>query len=119
MSKSCLITIIIVAFCVSAAESCYAAPGVYTGWCSMNKGIVGSRGHYVKYCFDVGGDMSLHCEVMASNYPRKGEGHWGSYDVGVINDGECAGMYWGPVSATPSVRCWSYGLPVTFNAHIE
>lgn len=112
-----IVLILIVVFCSSIANGCYAAPGFYTRWCEMTSARIGSRGNFVYYCFDTEGQMSMHCEVMASNYPNRGDGKWGAYDIGVVNDGDCIRMYWGPVAAVPAVRCWSYGAPVNFNAH--
>jgi len=117
--KSIAILFIFVALCATAVDSCYAAPGVFTGWCDANKAIFGHDRLRVYYCFSIKGDMSMRCEVMASNYPGAGIGRWKNFDVGVINDGDCVKMYWGANSAVPSARCWSYGLPVNFDFHIE
>ena len=37
----------VVAFHSSITNSCYAAPGFYTGWCNMDSARVGYRGHFV------------------------------------------------------------------------
>lgn len=111
--------VLLLAVAVSTTGACYAAPYAYTGWCNTHRALIGHSAHVVNYCFDVHGEMTLHCEAMASNYPGRGVGGWGAYDIGVINDGDCVRMYWGAVSATPSVRCYSYGTPVNFDIVIK
>jgi hypothetical protein len=117
MNKSAFIVLLLSAI-AGTASACYAAPGIYTGWCNFEKGVYGSRSTYVNYCFDIAGEMTIHCQAMASNYPDRGPGQWDAYDIGVINDGDCVRMYWGPVAASPGVRCWSYGLPVHFRSYL-
>jgi hypothetical protein len=101
--------------CAVVADACYAAPGIYTGWCDTNHWINGDRSLYVQYCFKLYGDATMHCEAKANGYPGRGA-YWGDYDLGVINDGDCMRMYWGAVAARPSVRCWAYGTGVMFTA---
>ena len=96
-----------------AGEACYAATGFYTGWCSGDRVILGHELHSVQYCFRVYGEMSLYCEVTASGFPQRKNG-WGNYAVPAVTDGDCFTMYWGAITARPSVRCKSYGLPVHF-----
>ena len=114
MSRASEILVIVLIY-VLAAEACYAAPGFYTGWCDSGGEIFGNRNSYVTYCFKVYGSMSMNCDVMASNYPDRGPGRWGAYNIGVVNNNGCYNMYWGPVAGAPSVRCWSYGLATTFS----
>lgn len=105
---------------LTGADACYAAPGVYTGWCDMNRAVVGHSRYYINYCFRrFSVKMSVNCEVMAKNYVGEGLGRWGAYDIGTINEGTCMRMYWGDVAAVPSVRCFSYGLPIVFEAYTK
>jgi len=119
MCRTIVAFFIILSACALTAESCYAAPGFFTGWCPANRAIVGHPSMRVAYCFEIKGDMNINCEVLASNYEGKGVGIWGNYNVGVITDGDCVRMFWGRNAAVPSVRCWSYGTGVHFNYHTE